>query len=436
MLVVSGDAVNSCTITLAGEESGAEEFEVRGTLTNNTGAQLDLTTSLASVSAGNLINNGSIVMQGGNGVAFQVSGNIQNSGTISESGYNTIVQGAALTNSGSISLSDLAILRINGDVNNSGTISTSLGAQNSDTINITGKLTNTAGANFSLGANQDVANISFISNAGTVFLGSGTSLTVTGGARSSANTLPGFLNTGIVDISSGATISSPLSFTQTSGQTTVDGTLRISSRGLIDFAGGSVYGNEGTLQGTVLSNAAINIGDAPMLVGQLAIMGNYTQLANGSLTFDIAGPTSGQYDQLNVSGNAQLNGLMTVDLLHGYVPQIGNTFDIMNFASSSGTFSSVVGLPINGQEHFVLEYNPTNLTLDVESGQILEPTVTGHGAFSTNDPFIPSSEPTGDGYSLSAANNDGPAGSTPEPGSILLFGTGVVGLAGMLRRRG
>ena len=266
-------------------------------------------------------------------------------------------------------------------------------------------------------------------------LASGTSLKVTGGARSSANTLPGFLNTGIVDISSGATISSPLSFTQTSGQTTVDGTLRVSSRGLIDFAGGSVYGNEGTLQGTVLSNAALNIGDAPMLVGQMAILGNYTQLANGSLTFDIAGPANGQYDQLNLSGNAQLNGLMTVDLLHGYVPQIGNTFDIMNFASASGTFSSVVGLPINGQEHFVLEYNPTNLTLDVESGQILGPTVSGHGAFSANDPFIPSGEQTGDGDSLNASNNNGPAGSTPEPGSIVLFGSGLVGVAAIFRRR-
>ena len=173
-----------------------------------------------------------------------------------------------------------------------------------------------------------------------------------------------------------------------------------------------------------------------MLVGQMAIMGNYTQLANGSLTFDIAGPTSGQYDQLNVSGHAQLNGLMTVDLLHGYVPQIGNTFDIMNFASTSGTFSSVVGLPINGSEHFVLEYNPSNLTLDVESGQILGPTVTGHGAFSANDPFIPSSEQTGDDYSLTASNNNGPAGSTPEPGSIVLFASGMIALAGVLRSRG
>ena len=82
-------------------------------------------------------------------------------------------------------------------------------------------------------------------------------------------------------------------------------------------------------------------------------MGNYAQEANGSLTFDIAGAAPGQYDQLNVSGHAALNGLMTVDLLQGFVPQIGNMFDIMNFSSLSGTFSNVLGLPINGQEHLV-----------------------------------------------------------------------------------
>ena len=40
----------------------------------------------------------------------------------------------------------------------------------------------------------------------------------------------------------------------------------------------------------------------------------------------------------------------------------------------------------------MLEYNPTNLTLDVESGQIPGPTVSGHGVFSANDPRIAGSE--------------------------------------------
>ena len=427
-LHVTGDATNNGLIAL----DGIVTMSVSGTLTNGSGALINFMGESATLSAGSVSNSGTISL-GCCVETFQVSGALQNSGTISTIVQSTI-QAGSLTNSGSFQLEG-STLQVGGNVNNSGTIYTSSGGGVSSTVNIVGRLTNSAAGDFSLGGNGDVANISFINNAGTVFLASGTSLTVTGGARSSANTLPGFLNTGIVDISSGATISSPLSFTQTSGQTTVDGTLRVSSRGLIDFAGGSVYGNEGTLQGTVISNAALNIGDAPMLVGQMAILGNYTQLANGSLTFDIAGPANGQYDQLNLSGNAQLNGLMTVDLLHGYVPQIGNTFDIMNFASASGTFSSVVGLPINGQEHFVLEYNPTNLTLDVEAGQILGPTVSGHGAFSANDPFIPSGEQTGDGDSLNASNNNGPAGSTPEPGSIVLFGSGLVGVAAIFRRR-
>ena len=62
-------------------------------------------------------------------------------------------------------------------------------------------------------------------------------------------------------------------------------------------------------------------------------MGNYTQGANGSLTFDIAGNAPGQYDQLNVSGHAQLNGLMTVDLLNGYIHRLGNTFEVMTYGS-------------------------------------------------------------------------------------------------------
>ena len=163
-----------------------------------------------------------------------------------------------------------------------------------------------------------------------------------------------------------------LTYTQTGGQTTVDGTLNIAGRGIINFAGGSVYGNQGTIRGTIISNAAINFGDSLMTVGQLSFIGNYTQGANGSLTFDIAGAAAGQYDQLNVSGSATLNGAMLVDLIHGSVPQLGDTFDIMNFYSRSGMFSTVLGLPINSQEHFQLEYNPTDLTLEVVQGPLSE----------------------------------------------------------------
>jgi hypothetical protein len=180
----------------------------------------------------------------------------------------------------------------------------------------------------------------------------------------------------------------------------------------------------------VISNAAINIGDSPMTIGQLFMVGNYTQGANGGLIFDIAGVASGQYDQLNVSGKAQLNGLMTVNLLNGFIPQIGNMFDIMNFASGSGTFSKVVGLPINNQEHFVLEYNSTNLTLDVVQGQD-----TNIGDVSSSISASSITWVSSNGVSQGVSNN-GTSDPTPEPSSILLVGSGLVGIAAVLRREG
>ena len=299
-----------------------------------------------------------------------------------------------------------------------------------DTVNVAGKLTNSIGGTFALSGAHDVANLGYITNAGTISISSGAALNVTGGTHAAVNALPGFLNSGIVNISQGATLSSPLSYVQTSGQTTVDGTLNIAGRGMINFAGGSVYGNQGTIQGSITSNGAINIGDGPMTVGQLSFVGNYMQGANGSLTFDIAGAAAGQYDQLNVSGHAKLNGLMTVDLINGFVPQVGNMSD-MNFSSSSGTFSKVLGLPIDNQEHFVLEYNSTNLTLDVVPGQL-------SGLNAASGFWFASNPADNNGVSVIASaiasQNDVPS-STPEPGSFLLLGSGLLCPGYAIRRR-
>src|SRR5579862_6520530 len=152
------------------------------------------------------------------------------------------------------------------------------------------------------------------------------------------------------------------------------------------------------------------MGDMPMTVGMMAITGNYSQGANGSIAFDIASLTS-------------------FDLLNGYVPQIGNMFDIMNFGSRSGTFSMTVGLPINNQEHFVLEYNSTNLTLDVVSGPDNQ-SQSGHGG-AYYEPYI--SEITGGADRLD--NFSSPGATAPEPGSLVLLASGLLGIAGVRRKK-
>ncbi len=72
---------------------------------------------------------------------------------------------------------------------------------------------------------------------------------------------------------------------------------------------------------------------------------NFSQGAGGTLLIEIAGKTAGtQYDQVRASGLAQLDGTLKVELLNGYVPQVGDTFDIMTYGTVEGKFATGKGL--------------------------------------------------------------------------------------------
>jgi hypothetical protein len=149
----------------------------------------------------------------------------------------------SLVNSGSIYLNGSSLtLQVNGDATNSGLINSNCLGEIGCTISIAGKLTNNSAGTFSLGGQfvGDVGDVGYITNAGTISIANGATLNVTGGTHAAVNALPGFLNSGIVNIAQGGTLASPLTYTQASGQTTVDGTLRVSGLGSINFAGGSV----------------------------------------------------------------------------------------------------------------------------------------------------------------------------------------------------
>jgi len=114
------------------------------------------------------------------------------------------------------------------------------------------------------------------------------------------------------------------------------------------------------------------------------------------LDIDIGGTKSGaQFGLLNISGAASLNGTLNLGLINGFVPTLGSSFDIINFARYTGNFAVVNGTGINSTEHFQVVVNPTNVTLDVVSG----------------------------------------ASATPEPASLLLVGTGLLALGAIWRKR-
>ncbi len=90
----------------------------------------------------------------------------------------------AFTNSGTMDVEQASSLTVSGNLTNNGTVATNnqnlAGGANS--ITVTGTLTNNAGANVTIGANNDtsdIANVALLSNAGMVTVGSGATLKLT-----------------------------------------------------------------------------------------------------------------------------------------------------------------------------------------------------------------------------------------------------------------
>jgi hypothetical protein len=88
--------------------------------------------------------------------------------------------------------------------------------------------------------------------------------------------------------------------------------------------------------------------------GTTTVSGNYTQSA-GSLEIEIGGTGAGQADKLIVTGIATLGGALNVAVINGFVPQSGNSFDILDWTTRSGTFATL-NLPGGG-----LIWNTTQL---------------------------------------------------------------------------
>lgn len=165
-------------------------------------------------------------------------------------------------------------------------------------------------------------------------------------------------------------------------------TIAISPFGLVDAKGG-------TLQGTVINNGTLD----PL--GTATINGDYTQGVNGTLILDVAGTGAGDFGQLDVSGNATFDGTIQFDFINGFAPSKGDTFDFINVGGSAD-FSGA--------------------TIDI--GGLLP-------GFDYSDSFANGQ------FILTALNNGVASSPTPEPGTILLFGTALLGLAcfSRLRRR-
>jgi hypothetical protein len=235
-----------------------------------------------------------------------------------------------------------------------------------------------------------VAQVLNINNALTV--GQNGVLTLTGGSTVTAGASSS--NAGAISIGTGSTFSTSGAFNQSGGSTKLDGSLM--AGGNVFINGGKLLGNGGTVTGNVTNAGTISPGDTAGTAGKLAIVGNYVQTSAGIFQLDIGGLTAGtQFDLVAITQMATLSGTLDISLINSFIPSNGEIFTFLTAGGGvSGIFGTTNGLNY-GNGHFTVIYNANNVEL----------------AFTGNQQ------------------------NTPEPGTFLLLGSGLLSMAYGVRRR-
>lgn len=138
------------------------------------------------------------------------------------------------------------------------------------------------------------------------------------------------------------------------------GTLSVNN--LLLYEGGMSISNTTADATSVSNNALIRLAgsNGASSAGNLSSELFY-QAPTAELDIGIGGATSGtQYGVLTVSGEAALEGTLGISLTNGFVPEIGEQFDIITGSALGGTFSTI-NLP--GNVSFSVAYSSTSVTL-------------------------------------------------------------------------
>jgi hypothetical protein len=178
------------------------------------------------------------------------------------------------------------------------------------------------------------------------------------GAR--AQTLPAFTNAGLVAIDTGASVTTP-QYVQRGGTTQLEGGTLASTK-LAEILAGDLTGT-GTVVGNLSSSGIVSPGD-PTIAGLITIQGDYAQTTSGALDVGLGGTVPAQtFDQLAVTGAATLSGTLNVTRIGGFAPNLGQSFAILTFASSTGDFATKSGLDLGGGNALIPVYHTGDLTL-------------------------------------------------------------------------
>jgi T5SS/PEP-CTERM-associated repeat protein len=141
-----------------------------------------------------------------------------------------------------------------------------------------------------------------------------------------------------------ATLQGPGSAWSNIGELVVAGTLHVSDGAIViadtlDIVAPSVLEGDGTVQAVIFNEGVIRPGHP---VGPMTIDGDLA--GSGELEIEIAGADPGAFDTVSITGSTTLDGPLTVTLVDGFSPQVGDAFEILTATAVFDAFS-VITLP-------------------------------------------------------------------------------------------
>jgi hypothetical protein len=104
--------------------------------------------------------------------------------------------------------------------------------------------------------------------------------------------------------------------------------------GNFNFTGGTLTADV-ILAGFVNNGGILSPGGAQ---NATVVMGDYTN-ASGTVKLELTGAAVGQFDRLFVDEQLTAGGVLDVDLVGGYTPVIGASFDLLHFTTATGEFA-------------------------------------------------------------------------------------------------
>ena len=125
---------------------------------------------------------------------------------------------------------------------------------------------------------------------------------------------------------------------------------QIASGGTLQILDGGSFTTAGDLD---------NAGTIDLAAGTLNVAGNYTQEVSGTYGVGVGGLAAGtEFGQLNVSGVATLDGVLSTSLIDSFAPALGDSYPVLTFGSVSGNFSAEFNLQFETGAGFLPTFNP------------------------------------------------------------------------------